>query len=579
MVNDFGNYDSLPELPTALRVELNQARSFSGDQEEAYVIIVWNEIVLEHYLKSQPTQIIRNTRATYLILFVEHYDNTCIKNEQFGKILPMIWHEFKVLNMITLAPCSCNPRIIFKYDPFFYDNSTMTWGLIKHRTLSEARANPFRVINTLRSLKGMTLNVTLFERTPSAVKDLPETMIHYDCMHTDLAHGFSGFDGCVLGNMAYYLNFVVNIVDSSDYGYQLSNGTYIGSLAHVVYKKADFAANSRFMTALDTRNIEYTTPVTNDVACFIVPMPKRMPQWVMIFRCFKIETWLVIFIMMIVLALCFNFGRRIDFYNRIRAVPLANDLVDVFGISVGQAVPTPTSIYHQRVILASCMIFNVIVAGIFQGSLFNSFSRIVYYPRINTLQELYDSGLPIATSVDVFQDGKSEILKKLKSRRVYLSEKAINRSAYRRDIVAVERRQDAFFLIQTKFVSDQGVPMLHVVPECPSSYFLAYAVQKNSPFLPRFNDLLTRFLESGLINKWYRDTLYGFIMRKKIHTKVLEQIQKAFNFEDVQTAFYLLALGIIFAFVIFVFEVIFAGINSRFASRKAHKNTVLLTNK
>ena len=49
----------------------------------------------------------------------------------------------------------------------------------------------------------------------------------------------------------------------------------------------------------------------------------------------------------------------------------------------------------ERVFMIFCLLANLNILGIFQGTLTTSFSTVTYYKDYNTLQELDDSGLPI----------------------------------------------------------------------------------------------------------------------------------------------------------------------------------------
>lgn len=50
----------------------------------------------------------------------------------------------------------------------------------------------------------------------------------------------------------------------------------------------------------------------------------------------------------------------------------------------------------ERILLTFCLLANLNIIGIFQGSLTTAFSTVTYYKDINSLQEVDDSSLPIS---------------------------------------------------------------------------------------------------------------------------------------------------------------------------------------
>lgn len=191
----------------------------------------------------------------------------------------------------------------------------------------------------------------------------------------------------------------------------------------------------------------------------------------------------------------------------------------------------------------------------FAGTLVQSFTTTSHYPDINTLEQLDASGLSIATSLRVFDNNSSDVISRLHSKITAINSTALNRAAYQRDVAAMERKEDAKFLISTEYMNN-GLPLLHIVNECPSTYFITYIVPNNSPFLPKFNSVILNFFESGLIAKWYDDFIEAIILEKIFKYQDNSKVNKPFNLSDIQTAFYILFMGIIISGLVFVGEIV-----------------------
>lgn len=164
----------------------------------------------------------------------------------------------------------------------------------------------------------------------------------------------------------------------------------------------------------------------------------------------------------------------------------------------------------------------------------------------------------------------------------------LERTAYRRDACSIERHSDVNIIIQvhtslfqsvpwiifqtnlvinepffsefqTKFLYPDGSPKLHVIKECPRHYFLTYIVRRGWPFLPRFNMVMTRLAEAGLVELWYRATEDAFILNKTIQNMKLgpdleANRRKPFSLRDIQSAFYFLIIGYIISAIVFLIE-------------------------
>lgn len=86
--------------------------------------------------------------------------------------------------------------------------------------------------------------------------------------------------------------------------------------------------------------------------------------------------------------------------------------------------------------------------------------------------------------------------------------------------------------------------MLHAIKECPKSTQLTYIVKKGWPFLPVFNDVIQRFTEAGLLFKWYEQVEQAIVLNERIHRRSVDDKLRVFSLLDVQTAFYMLGIGL-----------------------------------
>ncbi|KAK7084145.1 hypothetical protein SK128_027036 [Halocaridina rubra] len=72
--------------------------------------------------------------------------------------------------------------------------------------------------------------------------------------------------------------------------------------------------------------------------------------------------------------------------------------------------------------------------------------------------------------------------------------------------VFIESRKYLEYLIGTKF-TEKGEPNMRIMKECYAPYSIAVALQKHSPLKRNFDKVIARIFESGLVRRWFLDTL------------------------------------------------------------------------
>lgn len=515
------------------------------DVQDTCFILTWEEDLLLSVVEGDWGSIFENPRTTYLIVLAH-----CVcKRDVFRNMLQSLWLNVNAIHAYIFVTCSLNRSTIFTYNPFKIHNGTR--GYFEERAINEFMVKP---PNKLSNFEGYPIKTRFFVRSPTAMRlEKSPLAIRENPVYKTFEGflNFGGYDGYILASTAQYLNLTFNIVsidENARYGTLEPNGTYSGILGDIVYKRLDIAGNGMFYTKYEASDlIEFTNPVNNDLICVVVPKAQKIPQWIKMFQCFQPKTWLFLFGIWI---LCVCFWLIIGKNPRVKRVTF----LEIIAIFLTAPVKLSTK-SAQRIFLASCMGFTVIITNIFQGSLVKSFSTDTYYSDLNTLEALDKSGLLIGTSLNVFNSDNSQLMKRLSSKIVQLNSSSLKRAARYRDVAAVERQQDANLLINTQFKKNDGYPLLHLINECPSSFFIAYIVPKGSPYVTRFSYAFSKFSQSGLLNKWYND-IFDALVLENLKKSYQSDDKKPFNLEDVQAAFYILIIGLLLALLTFAIETI-----------------------
>ncbi|XP_037912067.1 uncharacterized protein LOC119652196 [Hermetia illucens] len=475
----------------------------------------------------------------------------------------------------------------YQFNPFSPSKHTLNtdegiidmdiWGRMETSYLNDSTSLTHWAQNYPFTYNGYPMTSVMFPRLPTVVKwtELPKPFAEsYFCDARPYSKDYGGFDAITFGNLLQILNFTpYTFRPVNEYGYQLDNGTYIGSIGDVLYSKAGFSSNGRFVQDYGTSEIEFMYPTFFDKFCIIAPKAQQIPQWLAVFRCFNPYVWTLFLVSTTILGFIWYLFKKWTCYlhkNRLitkKTDELISPLHDTIPVAIidmwlimTSGVPSILP-YHsvERLFMTGCLLLSLTIGGTFQGSLTTSYSTKSYYADIHTLKQLDESGLPIGTSsrnlANILDSDNNPVLNSLQKKFIISSVPVIDQTAFKRDICCIERASDITVIMTTTFELADGSALLHVIEECPRSYHLAFIVRKGWPFLTRFNEIVMRFSEAGFLFLWYEQAETAIILSERIkRLKDLKDTLQAFSLEDMQTAFYILLIGLIFCTIIFFFE-------------------------
>jgi hypothetical protein len=529
IVDEIGGHNVQPvEYETLAKI-----KKLSSVSPKSYFIIVWDVATLHRFLDDDYQIVIPDARATYSLHFVFTSSETCqdVKYELSGT-LRRFWIDYQVVNVIAQTPCSCDHQQVYIYRPFVRTNSS--WGVTNIYTLQEINNNFRLITNPLGNLNRIPLPIAVLTNHLNAVRDLPK-LLNNNPIYRNLtwSKGFVGKDGMILGTLAESLNFDVILIGDKkrNFGLIYPNGTISGVLGDVAERRAVFGANSRLLANHLTDHVEFTKPISADTLCIVVPKATKIPKWASISKTFTPTTWFLISLTCIACTILWYWMGSSGTVTRASWI--------VFSILVGAPIKVVPK-FGQSFFLIACMVFNIIIIGVIQGSLFTNFSTTMFYADINTLQELDESELPIAMGFWNFIKADSDLIRSLENKTVYKPHNSLDVVAYQRNLSSCEGKLYTEFLLKMKYVDQDGLPLLHLLNECLSTFVLANIVPKGSAFLTVFDNVITKIVESGLTIKWNNDVVDSFTIEKMINLNRNRTNVKSFSIYDVQSAFYII---------------------------------------
>ncbi|XP_052120215.1 uncharacterized protein LOC113209861 [Frankliniella occidentalis] len=359
---------------------------------------------------------------------------------------------------------------------------------------------------------------------------------------------YYGIDGSVFMAATKYFNFTPVIdqpADKEPLGYSDDGKTGTGTLGKVMSGESWISFNSRFRKDYNTKDIDFTYPYSFDELCVMVPQAERIPNYITIFRIFRIEVWLTALLAYLCTALAAHLldrahaARRARTFRRPGPCGLA---YSAFLLIMAGSMDTYSGVREisSRMLFGAALLFSLNFMGAYQGLLFKALTMPQYFPQIDSMLALADSGIAITTRstslVDTFK-ADNAIMTRLQTNFKLVPKNWTTNIP----VSSLARRNGAYLRKENA--------NLHLVEECPRKYQLAYIVHRNFPYIHQMNIFLLRCMDVGLMDKWFRDTYLGRPPSSAEDDMVLSLF-------EVEGAFFLLAIGVLASSVAFSAELL-----------------------
>ncbi|XP_037041522.1 uncharacterized protein LOC119078153 [Bradysia coprophila] len=282
-------------------------------------------------------------------------------------------------------------------------------------------------------------------------------------------------------------------------------------------------------------------------------------------------TWKVIFILTSIAIIAASLLLTINAFLKTKKVFLLQKVVDVVNLLMND---NDTINYAQL----SCAELLVIVPLTFVGlivmngvlSVFQSYLTLPLYERqINSLEDLYESSVPIIEDTSLFWSSQTKEMLELVSQHGGWQDKMIRKSFqdeadYFNDSVAffVYGNQAQIYLEAQKQL---GLKAYHLVTGLTfDTFYSIYQISSRFPFIDRVNDVVHRLQSAGLIEKWYK-------AEDDESIDELRELNRFFKTADKETdnnELILLWIGWIGSGIVFVCEIIWNKVQTRVENLK-----------
>lgn len=461
---------------------------------------------------------------------------------------------------------------IMLYNPF-YGNETHRDPMFLQLNFTERRLEKLEEMKDfiklrINNLHGYPLQMNIFEYPMIAKASYDENgkLLKYNYVDGESSRIFSKI-------MNFTPLFDNNSGNEGMHGYQLKNGTFVGSLGDIENNRVALTANPKLIADYNTSNSVFLQPLTMSKLQFIIrKRPTRRLLSLSNFKRFDYPSLVFIILLAALLPLChwiLSLCEEWIFDPQKRVSCFIKSFFQTFAIMNNVSVRHP-KYSGTRLIIASTMFFALVTSTLFQSNIVKDLNLNRVDGKISTVQELIDEGykvkMPSHLSL-VFNglgnDKISLMLNKTKQTSVDVGVRS-----YDLESILKPNEKIAFLwmdlytsnYLDRYFDNETGENLFETVPEVAFKFYIANVVPKHSPFIERLNNVIIKYTELGLgqflISHAYNDNQNVMIRRIK-NGKNPKAQQRRLTFMDLQSIFQFFLFSILISSAIFFFEIIF----------------------
>lgn len=400
---------------------------------------------------------------------------------------------------------------------------------------------------SVRNLKGYPLKMHALNKP---------LVFEIDTEKKDLAR-FSGTDANLLKALTDKMNFTVKHITIDNVNEKMDYQNYVFSFHDLANRKYDISLYNSFVVQISFPVFGMLYPVEQSGRCFLVHRAGQVPVWYNLFTVFDVTSFGLLVLVFHIVVLNFYVFIR---FSRKSSIFQAIILAYIYTIQLFLLSPVNWVSKHNYIRFLIFMVFwfVFVLNFMFQGLIISSFTVPRYGAEINTLVDLDRSGVslegvPSADIVydDMFRNPKDPMLAKLNKKFV----KNFDALACPKDLIKSNKKGCWLDCLMADFVQktyrdNNGNLPIHIGKDKYHSFFTTYLIWNDSPLIDVLNLHIRALKEGGILKHW-RELFMGTSVESKLPSDV-----KVLTLRDLQGCFYMLLVGNILAFFVFLLELL-----------------------
>lgn len=376
----------------------------------------------------------------------------------------------------------------------------------------------------------------------------------------------TGLEIQIVNLIADQMGFKINFQQNKGYGWGfiLPNGTYTSALGDLQSKKCElviglFPGNDSF-----AKDFDMSFNYLDDYLVWVVPRARLLQTWAKLIRIFNFQSWMMIFVMLIVIILTFY---TIS-YQTANRISLWNSFETTYSILLASAAFREPRYFRVRIIFISWCIFAMTLKADFDASFISTLMTNSYETQLKTQEDMISAKLGLGY-LFIVQEYYNYTYN---SKDVYIQEHAeecmfnsacLDRVAFRRDFATASILRHVNYLIDLYYISPEGNPMIYVVKDEVNRIMAFFYMEKGHPIFPQFDRTLIYAKSSGFFVYW--ESMLTYTIKLK-HNKLLRASSlsgsQGFKLSQLFSSFVFLFMGLTLSIFVFCFEVLWTKLQN-----------------
>ncbi|KAJ9581625.1 hypothetical protein L9F63_023208 [Diploptera punctata] len=231
---------------------------------------------------------------------------------------------------------------------------------------------------------------------------------------------------------------------------------------------------------------------------WIVPRAGSLPRWTYITHAFKSDLWLCIVLSAIIVSF------TVKWFSYLTHIDTIKFLLNLWSVFLNVSINISHNIY-LRVILLSWILLSISLTTVFQSFMTSFYTEPGKKHQINNIVELENSDLYLSVPISIcehsnilYNSNKSFFLLFLDNYRM------IGFGLYNSNIATLTTEEVLLYYSRKHF---KNISSLYKMVDGGVSIHRIYKLVPSSPLIPLVNQITTRLVEGGIVDKIVHDFL------------------------------------------------------------------------
>lgn len=363
--------------------------------------------------------------------------------------------------------------------------------------------------------------------------------------------GYKRIDGRVASALVKYLNATARYItpaDNETYGALYRNGTFTGSLKDIHSGLTHIGFNLRYTLDHVKEHIEELYPYQRRFLYLVVPAAKMRPEYMIFVKAFSTSLWRLLLLNFVIVLILFlilqHLVEHLPQSHGLKCSPkhwLWFELIEVFWkTQLGEPVEGFSRISSLRQFLIAWILFSYVLTSMYFAKLESNFVQPTYGREMDSLEELPQLNVPIYAFDIVFEAIKVSLqpqyYEMINARGVRVppnvraDEFAFSVTQKNDEVALMLHDEMAKELLAHSYNDATKRPSYHIVKEYLRTLTSSYVVTKGSPFIHKFQVIVSAFHEFGLMHHWMQVDSHKSYTHKS--DEFFEDLEDDFDLND-----------------------------------------------